>query len=56
MVAILPKREEKHYYKIKQGDTLDKIAKKLGVNTQTLCKLNHITTNKKLKPGQLLKY
>jgi murein DD-endopeptidase MepM/ murein hydrolase activator NlpD len=56
MVAILPKREEKHYYKIKQGDTLDKIAKKLGVNTQTLCKLNHITINKKLKPGQLLKY
>lgn len=56
MVAILPKREEKHYYKIKQGDTLDKIAKKLGVNTQTLCKLNNITTNKKLKPGQLLKY
>lgn len=56
MVAILPKREEKHYYKIKQGDTLDKIAKKLGVNTQTLCKLNHITTNKKLKPGQLIKY
>lgn len=56
MVAILPKREEKHYYKIKQGDTLDKIAKKLGVNIQTLCKLNHITTNKKLKPGQLIKY
>lgn len=42
-------------YKVRQGDTLSKIARKYGISVDRLCKLNHISKSKILKPGQILK-
>lgn len=56
MIAMLPNEKKRHFYKIKQGDTLEKISKKLGIHISTLCKLNNIKSKQILKPGQLLKY
>lgn len=42
-------------YKVRTGDTLSKIAKKHGVTVDQLCRLNHISRTKMLKPGQILK-
>jgi LysM repeat protein len=46
----------KHWYKVKAGDNLSKIAKKLGVSVNQLCKQNNIKTTTVLKAGRLLKY
>ncbi|MCD7971757.1 MAG: peptidoglycan DD-metalloendopeptidase family protein [Candidatus Azobacteroides sp.] len=43
------------YYKVKQGDTLSKIAKRHGISVAQLCKLNNISTKKTLKVGQRLR-
>jgi murein DD-endopeptidase MepM/ murein hydrolase activator NlpD len=43
------------YYKVKQGDTLSKIALKWNISVNTLCKLNRITTTTVLKKGQILR-
>jgi murein DD-endopeptidase MepM/ murein hydrolase activator NlpD len=56
MIAMLPNEKKRHFYKIKQGDTLEKISKKLGIHISTLCKINNIKSKQILKPGQLLKY
>ena len=42
-------------YKVRQGDTLTKIAKKHGLTVDRLCRLNHISPSKALRPGQILK-
>ncbi|MBP5513361.1 MAG: peptidoglycan DD-metalloendopeptidase family protein [Bacteroidaceae bacterium] len=42
-------------YKVRSGDTLSKIAKKYGLTVDRLCRLNNISKNKALKPGQILK-
>lgn len=55
LLAVLP-NEKRHFYKVKQGDTLQKIAKKLGVSLSLLCKINHISPKNNLKPGKLLRY
>jgi murein DD-endopeptidase MepM/ murein hydrolase activator NlpD len=46
----------KHWYKVKAGDTLPNIAKKLGVSVDQLCKQNNIKATTVLKPDRLLKY
>jgi murein DD-endopeptidase MepM/ murein hydrolase activator NlpD len=43
------------YYKVKQGDTLSKIALNWGISVNTLCKLNRITTKTVLRKGQILR-
>lgn len=43
------------YYKVRSGDSLGKIAQKTGVSINTLCRLNNITRNKVLRPGQVLR-
>ena len=43
------------YYKVKNGDTLSKIASKQGVSINQLCKLNGITTKTVLRIGQVLR-
>jgi len=43
------------YYKVKQGDSLSKIASKQGVSVATLCKLNKITKTTTIRPGQVLR-
>lgn len=44
------------YHKVKNGETLEHIAKKRGVTVETICKLNHITKTMRLRPGQILRY
>lgn len=42
-------------YKVKHGDTLSGIAKRLGTSVKTLMKKNGLTSSR-IKPGQKLKY
>ena len=44
------------YHKVTKGETLERIAKKRGVTIEQICKLNHITTTMRLRPGQILRY
>lgn len=43
------------YHKVRNGDSLSRIAKLTGTSVATLCKLNHITTKTVLRPGQVLR-
>ena len=43
------------YYKVKKGDTLSRIAANNRVSINSLCKLNRITRNTILRPGQVLR-
>lgn len=43
------------YYKVKKGDSLSRIAARNGVSINSLCKLNRITRNTILRPGQVLR-
>lgn len=45
----------KVYYKVKQGDTLSKIAKRHGTTVSKLCQLNGIKQTKTLQIGQKLR-
>lgn len=44
------------YYKVKKGDSLYTIARKVGTSVNNLCKINRINKNRTLRPGQILKY
>lgn len=43
------------YYKVRSGDTLNKIAKRQGTSVNQLCKLNGISGKKVIKVGQRLR-
>lgn len=43
------------FYKVKKGDTLGRIAARQGTTVAQLCKLNRITKNTILRPGQVLR-
>lgn len=43
------------FYKVKQGDTLSKIASRQGISVSRLCQLNRITQKTILRPGQVLR-
>ena len=43
------------WYKVRQGDTLEKIARRNGTTVKRLCQLNNINQNKVLHPGDMLK-
>lgn len=45
-----------HFYKIKKGETLYSVSKKVGVSVEQLCKINGFKKSKKLMPGQILRY
>lgn len=47
---------EARYHKVSAGETLTSIAKRRGVTVNDLCKLNHITKDVKVRPGQILRY
>lgn len=51
-----PSYEEPRYHKVASGETLYSIARKRGVSVQTICKLNHIGKNMRVRPGQILRY
>ncbi len=46
--------KKKIYYRIRNGDTLSKIARRHGVSTKKLAKWNHITTRSIIRPGKKL--
>jgi LysM repeat protein len=43
------------YYKVRQGDTLSRIAKKTGTTVAQLCKLNKISATTTLRLGRVLR-
>lgn len=47
---------EVRYHKVAVGETLYSIAKRRGTTVEQLCKLNHMTRDIKVRPGQLLRY
>ena len=44
------------YHKVKSGETLYSIAKRRGITVEQLCKLNRLTRDVKVRPGQILRY
>ncbi len=44
------------YHKVRKGETLSRIARKHGTTVNALCRLNRISKNVRLRPGQILKY
>jgi len=44
------------YHKVVRGETLTSIARKHRTTVSAICKLNHISQNVRLMPGQILKY
>lgn len=44
------------YHKVAAGETLYSIAKRRKVTVDDLCRLNHLTRDIKVRPGQLLRY
>lgn len=50
------KNAEIRYHKVAAGETLYSIAKRRKVTVDDLCRLNHITRDIKVRPGQLLRY
>lgn len=46
---------EPKYHKVKSGDTIAKIAKKHGVSQRSIFKLNGLTANSIIRPGQRLR-
>lgn len=44
------------YHKVAVGETLTSIAKRRGTTVEQLCKLNRITRDVKVRPGQMLRY
>lgn len=47
---------EKLYHKVKFGETLSSIAEKRGVTVEQICSLNGYKKDKKLTPGQIIRY
>lgn len=45
-----------HYYKVKRGDSLSTIARRLGTSVSHLQSTNRLGSNSSLRPGQILKY
>lgn len=50
------KNAEIRYHKVAAGETLYSIAKRRKVTVDELCKMNHLTRDIKVRPGQLLRY
>ncbi len=47
---------EKLYHKVKFGETLETIAERRGVSVDQICRLNGYKKDKKLTPGQIIRY
>ncbi len=44
------------YHKVRRGETLSSIARRHRTTVKAICRLNHISKNVRLRPGQILKY
>ncbi|MBR5035400.1 MAG: peptidoglycan DD-metalloendopeptidase family protein, partial [Bacteroidales bacterium] len=53
--AAVAAAKQAQYYKVRNGDTLGKIASKHGTTVAKLCKLNGISAKKVIRPGQSLR-
>ena len=53
---LMGKAADPRYHKVARGETIESIARKRGVTADTICKLNHIGKNMRLRPGQILRY
>lgn len=49
------KERKIRYYRVKDGDRVQDIAEKLGVSVDTICKLNRVKKETKLRVGQALR-
>jgi len=45
---------KRRYHKVKSGDTLSKIAQQYGTSIEELCRLNKISSEQLIYPGQKL--
>lgn len=45
-----------HYYKVRRGESLYKIANKLGMSVERLRTLNRLKKKSSIRPGQILRY
>ena len=55
-VKLTDNKSNTRYYKIRQGDNLYSISKRIGVSVNTLCATNRISKSTTLRPGQILRY
>ncbi len=55
-VPTAPAVKTTRFHKVRSGETLTSIARKRGTTINALCKLNRISKNVRLMPGQILKY
>ena len=44
------------YHKVEAGETLQSIARKRGVTVEQICRLSHINTSMRIRPGTILRY
>ena len=49
-----PSLGKERYHEVHSGETLYRIARKYGLSVTELCRLNNITPNKIIQPGQKL--
>ena len=54
--AATAARSNTRFHKVRRGETLSSIARKRNTTVNAICKLNHISKNIRLRPGQILKY
>lgn len=54
-VAAKEVQSSASYVKVRQGDTLSAIARRTGSSVKNICKLNKITQNTIIRPGQTLR-
>ena len=50
-----PQAQKASYYKVRQGDTLSKIAARNGTTVKKLCQLNGLKSNSPLKIGRQIR-
>ena len=50
------KAHSTRFHKVAKGETLSSIARKRGMTVSAICKLNHIKSTTRIRPGQILRY
>lgn len=55
-MASSSKKGGSRYYKVRKGDTLSSISKKLGISINSLCSSNNLKRNSTIRPKQILRY
>lgn len=51
-----PAQKASHFYKVKKGETLTSVAKKLNLTPSQLAATNRLTTKSRIRAGQILRY